>query len=150
MQLDIYCLVWTDEVKPVVCTLAIEDEVECLAQTVDLPKLKEEAQLLTILQHSLAEPSVFFLLEHLDTAETGKEIGAHLPFAPTLCEQEEHIAQLLLCEITPGVRSVELQAAVSQQRRRLCHQLCFHTLACDLPCRRLSLYIWRSHRDDLL
>lgn len=59
MQLDIYCLVWADEVEPVVCALAIEDEIECLAQTVDLPKLKEEAQLLTILHHSLAEPSVF-------------------------------------------------------------------------------------------
>lgn len=65
MQLDIYCLVWTDEVKPVVCTFAIEDEVECLAQTLYLPKLKEEAQLLTILQHSLAEPSVFFSLSTL-------------------------------------------------------------------------------------
>ena len=131
MQLDINCLVRTDEVEPVVCTLAFEDEVECLAQTLYLPKLKEEAQLLAILQHSLAEPSVFFLLEHLDATETGEEIGAHLQIAPTLCEQKEHIAQLLLCEITPGVRSVELQATVSQQRRRLCHQLCFHTLACD-------------------
>ena len=65
-------------------------------------------------------------------------VHAYLIPKETLGEQEENVAQLLLCQFAPGVGNVEVQRSVILQRRRLGRQLCFHTLECDLPCRQMN------------
>ncbi len=94
---------------------------------------------------SQSQPS-FFSLSTLMPANRAKKVGSYVPLLPSLGEQDEHIAQLVLCQFTPGVGNVKVQCSVILQRRRSGRQLCSHTLACDWPCRPVNPCILGIYR----